>query len=209
MFLLSEFAAIVFADGLGDVDASLVVGRNAVELGDAVRSGVVGGEGLGSVSVVHDEEFAEIASAPVDVFAGIEAVLDSEFGGSGGHKLHESLGTLGRDGARVAAALATDDAGDEVGIDAVSVGGVGDVLFNRLHRRGDGLRRRGRWREIRFEGNDVGGGYVDEILLVGVGVETSGGAENLAAFMTDGESVAQGGEVRREGGGRQERKNGG
>jgi hypothetical protein len=42
---------------------------------------------------------------------------------------------------------------------------------------------------------DFGGGDVDETRLISVDVEAGDGADNLAALVTDGESVAQDGRV--------------
>ena len=119
-----EFLFVEVADDAGDVGFGFVVGRDAVVLFDALRAGVIGGEGFDEIEVVAFEEFAEIAGAGFDVGLGVEGVFHAELGSGLRHELHESLRAFGGDGADVESAFGADDAGDEIGIESVGSAGV-------------------------------------------------------------------------------------
>ena len=90
-----EFLSVEVADDAGYVGFGFEVGRDAAVLVDALRSGIVGGEGFDQIEVIALEEFAEIARAGLDVGLGIEGVAHAELGGGLGHELHEALGAFG------------------------------------------------------------------------------------------------------------------
>ena len=119
-----EFLFVEVADDAGYVGFGFVVGRDSVVLLDALRSGVVGGEGFDEIEVVALEEFAEIAGAGFEVGLRVEGILHAELGGGLRHELHESLGAFGRDGADIESAFGADDAGDKIGIEPVGSAGV-------------------------------------------------------------------------------------
>ena len=193
-----QFLFVEVANDAGYVGFGFVVGRDSVVLLDALQPGVVGGKGLDEIEVVAFEEFAEITRAGFDVSLRVEGILHAELGGGLGHELHQSLGAFGGDGANIESAFGADDAGDQIGIEAVGSAGVlyglGEIegvretrelgIGGRSWRVGEGL-----------EVIDFGGGDVDETGLISVDVEAGDGADNLAALVTDGESVAQDGRL--------------
>ena len=188
------------ADDAGYVGFGLVIRRDAVVLFDALRPGVVGGEGLDEIEVVALEEFAEIAGTGLDVGLRVESVVDAKLRGGLGHELHEPLGAFGRDGADVESALGADDAGDEIGVELVgSAGGLyGFTQIEGL--RSDvggraGFRVRSGDVGNGFKVIDLGGGDIDEAGLIAVEVKAGDGADDLAALVEDGESVAEDGGV--------------
>src|SRR5208337_3677289 len=90
-----EFLFVEVANDAGDVGSGFVVGRNAVVLVDALRPGVVGGEGFDEIEVVTLEQFAEITGSGVDVSLRVEGVVHAELRRGLRHELHESLGAFG------------------------------------------------------------------------------------------------------------------
>jgi hypothetical protein len=78
--------------------------------------------------MVAGEERIEIGGAALDVFAGLEAVLDAQVGGGLGHELHEAAGAGGTDGAGIAAALSVDDAEEQIDVEIVLAAGGGENL---------------------------------------------------------------------------------
>jgi len=210
-----EFLFVEVADDAGDVGFGFVVRRHAVVLFDALGSGIVGGEGFDEIEVVALEEFAEIARAGVDVGLRIEGIVDAELRGGLRHELHQSLRAFGRDGADVESAFGADDAGDKIGIELVSSAGVSYGLIQiegmridgggglQLARGGGGSRCGSRGIRDGFEVADLGGGNVDKAGLITVHVKPSDVADDSAALVADGESVAEdrgvGGEARQRG----------
>lgn len=85
---VGEFLFVEVADDSGDVGFSFVVGRDAVVPVDALRPGVVGGEGFDEIKVVALEEFAQVTGASFDVGLRVEGVADAELGSGLGHELH-------------------------------------------------------------------------------------------------------------------------
>jgi hypothetical protein len=175
---------------------------------DALRAGVVGGQGFDQVEVVALEQFAEVAGSGFDVGLRVKGIVHAQLGGGLGHELHQSLRAFGREGADVEAAFGADDAGDQVGIELVGAAGgfYGCGQVEGMSRGGGfgggvvgcdfGGRVFGKWsvRHV-FEVVDLGGGDVDEAGWIVVDVEAGGGADGFAALVEDGESVAQDGGI--------------
>ena len=66
--------------------------------------------------------------AAVDILAGIEGIPHTEVRGGGGHELHEPLGPLARDGARVETGFGADDCGHEPVGDSIAVRRLNDLV---------------------------------------------------------------------------------
>src|ERR1700683_7876 len=139
LFLLFVGGAFVEDGDITDVGAGFGEGRDAAVFGDHVGAGVVGGEGEGQIVVVLVEEVAEVVRAGVDILTGIENIGDLIFRGGGGEKLHEATGLFAGDRVDVEIGFGGDDAADEISVEIVFAGGIGDKSFERRSAGGERL----------------------------------------------------------------------
>jgi hypothetical protein len=143
--------------------------------------------------VVLLQQLAQVEGAALHVGGGIKRMGDAELGGGLGHELHQSLRALGRDGARIVAALGADHAVDEVGVHLL-------LLASGAHRLLDGVGTAvaggggggGRGRVVLvLEGGDLVAGNVDEVAVALVLVKSSETAADLLVHVGQREAVLQ------------------
>lgn len=132
---------------------------------NASGASVVRAEGEFEVSFVAIEELLEESHSAVNALLWIERIQDSEFTGSGGHQLHQSLGPFGRDGAGPEGAFPLDDGVHQILADAFTGCGETDHRSDLLNgKRVAGVRERRYGRRDKRGLRDDGAGDREGIL---------------------------------------------
>jgi len=183
-----RFARFVIFLNAANVGNGFAVGRNGFVKFDALRTGVVGGEGEREIVVVAIEKFAEIFCAGFDIFLRVENVFDAESHGGLREKLHETAGVFAGDGFGIEFRFGGDDADDEVGVHSMMLrGGLNEAGVRNIGKPGTRL---GMENFFGLDGDDfVGrkfGRASGELKFVGVADElVAGDDEALAAAKDD------------------------
>ena len=182
------FARVVGFLDAADVGDGFAIGWHGFELVDALRAGVVGGEGEDEIVVVTIEKFAKIFCSGFDVFLRVENIPDTETRGGPRQKLHEAARIFARDGFGIEFGFGRDNADDEVGVNSmVLCSGRNETPVRNIGERGF---RRGVKNLFRFDGDNFGCGdfcrAAGELEFVGITDELiAGDNEALAVFQDD------------------------
>src|SRR6266550_4596858 len=91
---LDIFLTVEIANNSSHISQCLRVGRHAVILFHALRSGVVSRQSFAKVMVIADQQFTQVACSTFHVGGWVHGILYPHSGGSLRHQLHESLRTL-------------------------------------------------------------------------------------------------------------------
>jgi len=183
------FACVVGLLDAADVGDGFAIGWNGFIEFDALRTGIVSGEGEREIVVVAVKKFAEIFCAGFDIFLRIKNIFHAEAGGGLRKKLHEAAGVFAGDGFGVEFRFGGDDADDEVSVHAMMLRRrLNKVGVRNIGERGAGPERRTK-KLFRLDGDDFAGGKFGGAAghgeFVGVADELVAGDENALSALED------------------------